>query len=141
TSAATPIRTISKMEIRTAPPAVTHRRLRDVVWSMFERQDYRTKERPTRPLSRLFLETETRSTEVPGLCRYDSVKVEFRTTVSSKRPTAPSKAVGLQSTSHFLFVSPPTGEYEDLVGPAAVSEKGCLGISKDRPFFTATTEV
>src|SRR6266567_2753522 len=81
-TAGSPAQTISKSEVRSAPPAVTHQRLRDAVWSMFEQQDYRTKKRPTRPLYRLSLRTKTQGTHVPGLCRYDSVEVKFEPTAS-----------------------------------------------------------
>ena len=50
-----PAPTITKSEIRSDPPNVTDRRLKDVVWSLFERQDHRRGKEPTRALSSLFL--------------------------------------------------------------------------------------
>lgn len=98
------IHTISKSEVRSGSPAVTHARLKDVVWDLFDPQDYRTKKPPTRSLGHLFLETKTQGTHVPGLCRYDSVEVDFApVTPNEKGPSVPSKAVGLRSTSHFRF--------------------------------------
>jgi hypothetical protein len=107
--------TISKSQIRSDPPSVTHERLRDVVWSMFEREDFRRHETPTRPLDHLFLRTKFQATLVPGLCRYDSVLVEFeRIDPNDKSADAQTRAVGLTSTSMFKFVVPPKGHFQDI---------------------------
>jgi hypothetical protein len=133
--------TISKSDVRFGLPAVTHVRLKDVVWDLFEPQDYRTKKPPTRQLSHLFLETKTQGTHVPGLCRYDSVEVEFApVTPNEKGPSVQSKAVGLRSTSRFHFLAAPDKDYEDLVQPRFASAQHCVQVSKEQPFFTAESE-
>lgn len=133
--------TISKSEVRSGSPAVTHARLKDVVWDLFEPQDYRTKKSPTRQLGHLFLETKTQGTHVPGLCRYDSVEVDFApVTANAKGPSVPSKAVGLRSTSHFRFQTAPDKDYEDLAQPTLVSAQQCAHTSREQPFFIAESE-
>ena len=133
--------TISKSEVRSASPSVTHDRLKEVVWDLFKQQDYRTKKTPTRRLSHLFLDTKTQGTHVHGLCRYDSVDVQFEPVrPNEKGPGVPTKAVGIRSTSHFLFRAPPAREYEDLAQPTLVSAAQCAHVSKEQPFFTAASE-
>jgi hypothetical protein len=120
---------------------VTDARLKDVVWDLFDPQDYRTKKPPTRPLRHLFLETKTQGTHVPGLCRYDSVEVQLEPVRPNEKTAAvPSKAVGLRSTSHFRFQERPEKDYYDLAQPTLVSAKGCENVSKEQPFFTAENE-
>lgn len=140
-SVAAPNKTITKSEVRSAEPSATHRHLRDVVWTLFEQQDYRRDKAPTRPLSTLFLRTKTHSTRVPGLCRYDSVRVEFElANPANKGPDAPVRPAGLTSTSFFTFLSQPTDEYEEIAQGGPVSWMECEKLPEDHPFFAAETE-
>ena len=131
---------ITKSQIRSDPPGVTDRRLRDVVWSLFEKQDHRSKKDPTRPLSRLSLRTKVQATRVPNLCRYDSVRIEFeRLDPKDEGPDAEVRPVGLTSSSRFAFVSPPLTDPEDgrRERPSAAR---CSRLEKDQSFFTAEDE-
>lgn len=140
-SVAAPIKTITKSEVRSADPSATHRRLRDVVWTLFEEQDYRREKSPTRPLSTLFLQTKTHSTEVPGLCRYDRMRVEFaQVNPTDKGPDASVRASGITSTSFFTFLSPPTDEYVKIAKSRPVSLKECEKLPEEHPFFVAEDE-
>ncbi len=133
-----PPSTITKSEIRSDPPSVTDRKLKDVLWSLFEKPDRRGEKAPTRPLSTLFLETRTQATRVPGLCRYDRVRVEFeRANPSDKGPGAPARPVGLTSTSNFTFLSAPTAGYDDIVRDNPVPAAQCSKLPEDQSFFTA----
>jgi hypothetical protein len=132
--------TIAKTEVRTAPPARTHQRLRDVVWDMFEVGDMRRKNRPVAPLSDLWLETKLRGTQVPGLCRYDSVIVELAPDAPGPHDAAtPVHAVGLRASSHFAFLSPPTRPFAKAADYSRVpSDTDCAALKRtsDR-FFSA----
>jgi hypothetical protein len=140
-SVAASTKTITKSEVRSAEPSATHRHLRDVVWTLFEEQDYRRDKAPTRPLSTLFLRTKIHSTEVPGLCRYDGVRVEFEPiNPTDKGPDVPARASGITSTSFFTFLSPPTDEYEEIAQGGPVSLKECEKLPEDHPFFAAEDE-
>lgn len=136
-----PPRTITKSEIRSDPADVTDRKLRDVVWSLFEKQDHRRKKEPTRPLSRVFLRTKTQATRVPGLCRYDSVLIEFeRMNPKDQGADAPVRPVGLTSTSNFAFLSAPSADYEKIRRDRPAPPAQCSKLSNDARFFTAADE-
>jgi len=134
--------TISKSEIRSEPPSVTDKRLRDVVWDMFEQQDFRRKKAPTRPLDHVFLQTKIQTTHVSGLCRYDSVQIDLdRADPNDTGPGAQTRAVGLTSTSLFTFVSPPKADFETIVDYSRKKPLAdCAGVSAKSPFFTARDE-
>lgn len=137
---AAPARTITKSEIRSDPPDVTDRRLKDVVWSLFEKQDLRSRKDPTRPLSRLFLRTKTRATGVANLCRYDSMGIEFEPlNPKDEGPDAPVRPVGLTSSSHFAFLSAPAAEHDDTVQDGPASAARCSRLPA-QSFFTAKDE-
>lgn len=133
-------RTITKAEIRADPPARTHQRMRDVVWDMIERQDLRRDEEPVNPLTDLWLRTKLRGTEVPGLCRYDSIRVELAPLDRRKAgPETRVRAVGLTSRSLFAFVSPPEDDYYELSDWTRLpSDTDCDVLEgKDERFFEA----
>lgn len=126
------LETLTKNEVRSEEPRTTHRRLRDVVWNLFEQQDYRRENAPTRPLSNLFLRTKTQATRVPNLCRYDGVWVEFeKVNPRDDGPDAPMRAAGLTSSSYFTFLSPPTSSYEDAVRDGPGSDAQCAKLPDD----------
>lgn len=134
--------TISKREVRTDPPNMTHAQLRDVVWDMFEVQDYRRDESPTRPLDSLHLRTRTHATLVPNLCRYDVVWVDFEeATPDDAGADAASKAVSLSSTSYWTFVGAPPGLGEDWWRERPVSVEECAKLPDDRAAFAAPDEL
>jgi hypothetical protein len=136
-----PAPTITKSEVRSDRPNVTDRRLKDVVWSLFEKQDHRRGKEPTRPLSSLFLRTRTQATRVPGLCRYDSVRVEFeQVNPKDEGADAPVRPVGLTSTSNFAFLSAPSADDEDSPQDRLVSVSQCSKLPVDERFFTAEDE-
>jgi hypothetical protein len=131
----------TKSQIRSQPPDVTDRKLKGLVWSLFEKQDHRGRKPPTRPLSGLYLRTKTQATHVPGLCRYDSVRVEFEPlNGGDEGPDAPVRPVGLTSTSNFTFLSDPPAEYRDVRQDRLGSAGQCSSLPKDRPFFGARDE-
>lgn len=134
-------RTITKSEVRTGAPDATHNRLRDVVWDMFEEQDYRRDEKPTRPLTDIYLQTRTYATQVPGLCRHDSVWVEFEATTSSEQGAdTPMRATGLRSTSYFAFVVPPAEDFEEIYDADPTDPGACTQLTEGHPFFAAEDE-
>ena len=61
-----PSTTITKDELRTDPPRVIRKKLKDQIWNMFEQEDYRRTQRPQRALTGLLLKTRTVATGVPG---------------------------------------------------------------------------
>lgn len=102
-------RVITKSEIRVADPRRTHGRLRDVIWDMFERENMQSATPPRHPLTDIWLRTRPRGTEVPGLCRYDSVQVEVApTTRRTRGPDTPVRAVGLTVEAYYHFEAAPT---------------------------------
>lgn len=108
-------RTITKTDIRTDPPPTTHQRLRDVVWDMIEREDMRREADPHYKLDRLWFATRTRGTEVPSLCRYDTLVVEFAPIDRRQRGADTRvRAVGLRAHSRFQFLAPPADDYDSL---------------------------
>ncbi|HYI41358.1 MAG TPA: hypothetical protein VE053_13675 [Allosphingosinicella sp.] len=136
-----PAPTITKAEIRSDPPNVTDRQLKDIVWSLFEKQDHRRKEAPTRPLSRVVLRTRTQATRVPDLCRYDSMRIEFeRVNPKDTGADAPVRPVGLTSSSNFTFLSAPSADYENALQGSLASVALCSKVTDDRHFFTARSE-
>lgn len=136
-------RTITKTEIRTEDPQRTHSRLRDVVWDMFEREDMRRETPPENPLDRLWLQTRSRGTEIPGLCRYDRVTVEFAPARRNARgPDVPVRAVGLRAVSQFGFMVPPRVLYHEAADHERLPSEGdCHSASiRELSFFTAPNE-
>lgn len=136
--------TITKMEIRTSPPPVTDRKLRDLIWKMFKSQDYRTKRRPENSLSNLSLRTQSQSTEVPGLCRYDIAWVEFEpvSTVDEGANT-PTKPTGITADSYFRFFAPPAAVYDQITGRLGRQHRqntACGEQSNEEGYFEAEDE-
>ena len=133
--------TISKTEIRSDPPAVTDRRLRDQFWDLFEKEDLRTTKPPANPLQRLWFTTRSRGTEVPGLCRRDSLIVEFAPVARPlEGADTATRPVGFTSRSSFVFLSPPKDEYDEIADRERLpSDTACSGIARDDPRrFTAS---
>ena len=136
--------TITKREVRSDPPRVTHQRLREVVWAMFEREDLRRDKEPLNPLDSLFLQTKARGTDVPGLCRYDTVHVELAPLDQSRLGAdTPVAAVGLTARSNFAFLDPPADPSDGTDGdlPRA-SDDECRQLKKkdSSSFFDARDE-
>lgn len=132
--------TITKTEIRTAPPEQTHRRLRNLTWEMFEQEDMRRERAPRRPLDDAWLRTRPRATEVPGLCRYDSVHFEFAPLSRRDRGAdTPVRPVGLTAQSFFRFSRPPSADYREISDFERLPEAdGCPLLETDRlNFFSA----
>jgi hypothetical protein len=135
-----PVDSISKTEVRSDPPEMTNRRLRRLVWNMFQPTDFRGRKPPTQPLSRLWLATKPRATRVPGLCRYDSVRIEFqRLDPRDRGADARTRPVGLESQAYFAFLAPPAGDYNHSAkDPPATA--ACARLGDDHPTFTADDE-
>ena len=143
--------TVTKTQIRTAPPEETHRRLRDVVWDMFERTDFRRGKPPTRPLDGVMLSTQTRGTYVRDLCRYDVADFAFAPVDTRDRGADTRvRAVGVETTAWFHFLTPPllpheepeestVDEEEPAFGPPAWDAQ-CRGLGDSASFFTAPDE-
>ncbi|MGQ0590812.1 MAG: hypothetical protein ACT4N8_15015 [Sphingosinicella sp.] len=139
----TPGRTITKSEIRAADPRRTHGRLRDVIWDMFEREDVRSEAQPRHALTDFWLRTRPRGTEIPGLCRYDGVTVEFAPTSRRDRGAdTPVRAVGLRASSFFHFISPPTQQFHDAANYDLLPSDGdCRSLdANELPFFRSEDE-
>jgi hypothetical protein len=135
--------TITKSEIRSAPPARTHRRLRDQVWQLFQQQDLRSGQAPQRALRRLLLPTRPRATEVPGLCRYDVLHVEFEPVRrEDEGADTPVRAAGLRAQSQFRFLRPPADRHSAIADYRRLPSQGdCDGIDTDKVhFFVAEDE-
>lgn len=137
--------TLSKSELRTAPPEETHRRLRDMVWSLFEQEDFRSERTPAQPLTDLALATRPRSTQVPGLCRLDLAWIDFAPAGASSGETdadTPMQAVGLRVSPRFHFVEPPppTGYYR-IDRQRAAADPACAGTPREVHFFEAEDEL
>ncbi|HEX8193674.1 MAG TPA: hypothetical protein VF552_12325 [Allosphingosinicella sp.] len=139
-------RTITKSDVRTAPPAETHGRLRDQVWQMFQREDRRSERAPRRPLDEVWLTTRPRGTDVPGLCRFDLAVVEFapvaRVGEDGGNADTPVRAVGISASPRYRFSSPPAGFHRRISDPRRLpQEGGCETLDTDRDgFFEAPDE-
>jgi hypothetical protein len=136
-------RTITKTDIRTDPPPTTHQRLRDVVWDMIEREDMRREADPKHQLGDLFFRTRTRGTEVPSLCRYDTLVVEFAPLDRRQRAADTRvRAVGLRAHSNFQFLAPPADDYDSISDYDRLpSDTDCRPLDgKEEGFFFAEDE-
>lgn len=106
---------MTKTDIRTDPPPTTHHRLRDVIWDMIEMEDMRRERDPQHRLDKLWFRTRTRGTEVPTLCRYDTLIVEFAPIDRRQRGADTRvRAVGFRAYSHFQFLVPPADDYDTI---------------------------
>jgi hypothetical protein len=104
--------TVTATEIHTAPPEQTHQRLRDLVWRLFEQRDYRNGEPPRGPLEKLTLTTRPRATEIPGLCRIDSILIDFAPlTPGADGADTPVRPVAVTSYPLYSFLRAPTAGY------------------------------
>lgn len=132
-----PVTTITKEELRTEAPRVIQEKLKEQIWNMFKREDYRRSERPRMPLTDLFIKTQTVETMVPGLCRYDEARIEFSPTHKGKPNTnTPSKATGLTARSYFKFLRPPAGDFNELADKTRSHDTPC-STTDDEGFFEA----
>jgi hypothetical protein len=100
---------ITKTEFRHDPPAITDRRLRDMIWEMFRQEDHRTREAPQAFLGDLWLETKVRGTRVSNLCRHETVRIEMAPIMPGPRDAdTPVRPVGINTLSpSFRFLKPP----------------------------------
>ena len=133
-------RPISKSEIRTAPPEQTHRRLRDQLWSLIDREDLRREDPPRRALHRVHARTAPRGTEIPGLCRSDTLAIEFAPTGRRDRGAdTPVLASGFTAASGFRFLRPPAGPPNEIEDYRRLpqDEPGCARLGDDVSFFEA----
>jgi hypothetical protein len=108
--------TVTKDDFRTQPPTLTERQLRDQFWSIFEKPDERRERPARRPLDSVWLTTRPYPTEVPGLCRQDSVVLHFAQ--AERMPDivdaqTPVRAYGFDSSASFRFLRPPERSYSD----------------------------
>lgn len=146
TAAFTPVRAadpITKAEIRTDRPERTARRLRDQLWGMFRKEDHRRKDRPRRALDAIWLSTKPQGTHVKGLCRYDSVRVEFApVSRADLGADTPVEASGIKSTSYYRFLTPPADSYHPSADFRSLSGAGaCASIDTEKlSFFAAPDE-
>ena len=131
-------KTISKMEIRKDDPERTHERLRDIFWGSLEMEDRRTDADPERDLSNVWFESKMFPTRVPGLCRYDTLRIEFeRIEGDYDTPTAQARPVGFRSSSFFKFVDPPKDDWLEIVRNDGLIGDACEAVDKDDVFFSA----
>lgn len=135
--------TISKAEMRTAPPEQTHERLRDVIWEMFEERDYRRDDLGTRPLRAVLLKTKPHSDGGQTLCRHDRVVVSFAMVDADIDPDSEEassasqmKARDLIASTWWGFATPPpiTGPLPDQ---DLASEDLCGSLPEGHHFFRA----
>jgi hypothetical protein len=137
---------ITKTEIRTEAPAITDRRLRDMIWDMFRRADLRTGKPPQSQLRRLWFRTHPIATNIPNLCRFDAMTVEFAPVRhgSTHDADTPVHPVALTASSAFRFLAPPPLEPKET-DEAAVrmlpTEGPCTSLDTNKvSFFSATSE-
>lgn len=133
--------TITKTEARTAPPEQTHERLRDVVWEVFELGDHRREAVPTRSLEDVSLRTSPHITYVQNLCRRDVLWVDFAPVDPSDfGPDAEVRAVGVNTTSQWSFLSPPEFD-EDWYAPEAQPDELCADLPETQHFYRAQNDM
>ncbi len=133
--------TITKIEVRTAPPDETNRRLRDVVWQVFEVEDYRREGTPERPLSEIWLTTSPHATDIIGLCRYDDLQVDFRSVDPDvSGPLAQVVPIAVNSTSYWSFVTPPEFD-QDNYSEERQDDAICPASDDNARYFRATDEI
>jgi hypothetical protein len=135
--------TTTNTEIRSELPSRTHADLGALVWDMFEREDLRREVAPVNPLTDLWLSTKIRGAHVPGLCRYDSVRIEFAPTKREDRGAdTPVQPVALRSSSAFALLAPPPGSYHKAeYSRFRPSDRECRKLSrKSQRFFAAEDE-
>ncbi|GAA0272433.1 hypothetical protein GCM10009127_10980 [Alteraurantiacibacter aestuarii] len=129
--------TISRTEIRTAPPQQTHERLRDVVWGAIEVTDFRRDEPATRPLDVLAFDTRPYLTRVRNLCSYDRLAVSFvPLDEGAEGPDAQVVARQFLASSWWSFVEPPQfGQAWQSEEPQAADL--CSDLPEDQHFYRA----
>jgi hypothetical protein len=104
---------LSKSELRREKPSITDRLLKDQLWSIFRKQDRRTKKRPEVALSRVWMQSKPYATRVPGLCRYDAMTLHFAQADDGPRDVdAPSRAYGFDARPFFHFTRTPREDEE-----------------------------
>jgi hypothetical protein len=132
---------IAKTELRRDPPAVTDRRLKDLLWDMFQRRDRRSKQPPQALLRAVDLRTRPVATSVPNLCRYDDVRLDMAPAMPGPADAdTPVRAIGLSSVHMFRFLVPPPLEprpARDLL-PHTGGACGGLDLDKTGRFFSAS---
>lgn len=131
---------ITKTEIRRDPPTVTDRRLKDLLWDMFERRDRRSKPAPRAVLRDVDLRTRPAATDVPNLCRYDEVTLDMAPAMRGPADAdTPVRPIGISSVHRFRFLAPPPPEAR--ARPSVVPHTGgaCAALDPDKAgrFFAA----
>lgn len=131
-------RTITKLEVRTQDPRRTDAALKEQLWGIFEHEDRRRERRPQRPLNDVWLDTRPYSTEVPGLCRRDLLTLRLAPLERERHPTArtPTRAYGVDLSSHFHFLSPPADWHEVVADHERLPwEPRCARLKRDKVQF------
>lgn len=134
---------ITKYEIRRAPAARVERevlrQLSDIIKLNEPEVRPLTDERPVMPLTDMWFDTEPRNTEAPGLCRYDTLVMEFEPT-GEPGTGADTRvhASGFTAHSQYAVIVPPAGVFDAIVYAEQPPPRGpsCRGLSKD-VFFAA----
>jgi hypothetical protein len=130
---------ISKTEIRRDAQAVTDRRLKELLWEMLRHDDFRRKTPPRSVLEFVPFYTAAVMTEIPLLCRSDTVLLEFApTTPGSADADTPTRPVGIEVNHLFRYLTlPGPAAREDYVPPHIGGRCGQLDPERDNAFFKA----
>lgn len=133
---------ITKTEIRRDPPAVTDRRLKDLLWSMLRHRDLRLPKPPQRALDTLDFRTAAVMTTIPLLCRSDVVFINFAPTAPGPADAdSPTRPVGVEVNHLFRYlVLPDVAAREDRVPVHIGGRCGQLDVEHDEEFFKAPDE-
>lgn len=130
--------TISKAQVRSDPPEVTHEQLRDVFWDMFPVQDLRSEDAPTMPLQGVSLDTRPRLTQFRNLCQRDRLVIVFDSPEDDAGPAMQQSAESFMTTSFYSFLEMP-----ENYGPRGSHDQPqdlCAALPDDHPFFHADND-
>lgn len=136
---------ITKLQVRALPPeAATDLmldRLSDVL--LFEHPQNHPLRPPQTMLQDAIFYTRPRPSYYPGLCRSDQLIILFEPVRHRDRgPETPVRAVGVEATQLFHFLTPPTTPSMDSLDEVTdAQEAACAQLNpRDDDFFSAETE-
>jgi hypothetical protein len=135
--------TVTKAQLRSQDQRTTERQLKDQLWGIFKPVDERRRDgrpAPRRPLDDSWLTSRSYATQVPGLCRIDSVTLHFAPVGDGVRTArTPVRAYGLDAAPFYHFRKSPKGWHDDIVDhERSPLDQECEGLDLyKQDFFSA----
>lgn len=139
--------TVNKATLRTQDQLTTERQLKEQLWGIFEPVDERRREgnpAPTVPLERIWLHGKSYATEVSGLCRQDTIMLNFapQDAAADRSARTPVRAYGIDASRGYYFRKPPQGWHRDVTDYERMPwEPECEGLDwRETNFFSAPND-